>query len=153
MLPKKVLNFLKKEKITPKILTHKTVYTAFDKAKTLKISPSIVVKTIVVKLEKTIGLFLLPADKKLDFKKVKKISKKFSLLKETEIKKKFKGVKIGAIPPFGKLWGLPIFADTFLKNKKKIIVSGGNWNISLEISPKLLEKLAEEFKWIRISGK
>jgi hypothetical protein len=37
MVPKKILNFLKKSKVKYEIIKHKTVFTAFDKSQTLKV--------------------------------------------------------------------------------------------------------------------
>ena len=57
------------------------------------------------------------------------------------MKKNLKGVKVGAIPPFGSLWKLPTFVDKGLMKSSKIIVSAGNYNFSFKISPANLKKL------------
>jgi len=57
------------------------------------------------------------------------------------IKNKFKGVKVGAIPPFGNLWGLRTFIDNSLMREKEIILNGGNYNFSIKISSNQLKKI------------
>ncbi|MBU3999565.1 hypothetical protein KKG29_00070, partial [Patescibacteria group bacterium] len=47
---KNLEKLLKDAKAKYEVVKHKTVYTALDKAKTLKISPKEVVKTLVLKL-------------------------------------------------------------------------------------------------------
>ena len=96
---------------------------------------------------------LLPADKNLDKKKLKKVVnhwrkkegkktiKKISFATETWMKKNLKGVKVGAIPPFGNLWGLSTLIEKSLFKNKKIIVSGGDYSFSVEVSPKVFKKL------------
>lgn len=146
-IPKRIIDFLKKTKINYKILEHKKVFTAFDKSQTLKVSPKIIVKTLILKLNKSLAFLLLPADKKLDLRKVKKLGKKVELATENFVAKKIKGVKLGAIPPFGNLWKTKTLADKSLKRQKKIIINSGDWKFSFEISPKELEKAIDNLVW------
>ncbi|GAG36637.1 unnamed protein product, partial [marine sediment metagenome] len=60
-IPKKVVKFLAGVKHEP--VKHRTVYTAYDKAATLRISQKIVGKTLVVKLDREFALALIPANK------------------------------------------------------------------------------------------
>lgn len=142
-VPKKIINFLEKNKVKYEILKHRTVYTAFDKAATLKVSPKIVGKTLVVKLEKNPTLVLIPANKNLDKQKLKKIAKvkNIDFIKESWMKKNLKGVKIGAIPPFGNLWKLETFVDKGFFQNSKIIINSGDYNFSIKISPSVLKKI------------
>jgi len=146
-LPQKIKKFLEKQKIKYEILEHRTVYTAFDKSQTLKVSPKIVVKTLILRKDKDLIFVLIPADRKLDLKKIRKLGKKVKLVTERTIKNKIKGVKVGAIPPFGILWKAKTFADKILKKQKKIIVNGGNWQTSIKLSPKSLEKILPDLVW------
>ena len=168
-IPKKVINFLEKGKALPaaclpdrqgrqvkyEILKHRTVYTAFDKAKTLKISEKMVGKTLVLKMNPVgsrrlsfgasgkLAVVLIPANKKLDKGKIKKFvkTKKIEFASERLIKNKFKGVKVGAIPPFGNLWGMKTFIDNSLVKEKEIILNSGDYNFSIKISSNQLKKI------------
>jgi len=142
-IPKKIINFLKKNKIKYEPIEHRIVYTAFDKAATLKVPQKIVGKTLVVKLDKNPAIVLIPANKNLDKEKIKKIAKakKIDFLKEAWMKKNLKGVKLGAIPPFGSLWRLKTFIDRSLINQPKIIINGGSYNWSIKITPANSKKL------------
>jgi len=76
-IPKSLLNFLDKNKVKYEIIRHRTVYTAHDKAATLRLKPQIVAKSVVVKLDKKDHvLALLPANKNLDKKKFLKVINK-----------------------------------------------------------------------------
>jgi Ala-tRNA(Pro) deacylase len=135
-------------------LEHKKVFTAFDKSQTLKVPEKIVGKTLVVKFNNNLAIVLISANKNLDFKKLKKIlGKETKLVSEKLIKNKIKGVKLGAIPPFGGLWGMRTFVDKSLKREKKIILNSGDWQFSIEISPKNLEKLSKDLTWGNFSKK
>lgn len=150
-IAKKLIKFLSKVKYEP--IEHKIVYTAFDKAQTLKVPEKIVGKTLVVKINGNFGLVLIPANKILDkakFKKVinnwlkrtnQKTIKEIGFATELWMKKNLKGVKVGAIPPFGNLWGLPTFIDKSLLQNPKIIINAGDYNASIKITSSLFKKL------------
>lgn len=137
MIPAKVIKFLDATKTKYETLGHKTVFTAHDKAATLKAPEKQIGKTLVVKLDNQLALVLIPANRNLDKKKVIKVAKakKMDFVTERLIKGKIKGAKVGAVPPFGALWKIPTFADrNFLKNSK-IIVSSGDYNYSFKMTP------------------
>ena len=160
---KKIISFLEKNKVKYEILKHRTVYTAFDKAKTLKIPEKMVGKTLVLKTDGKLAMVLIPANKNLDLQKFKKLAKalpaaclpdrqgrpvkKIDFASERLIKNKFKGVKVGAIPPFGlqparhPTKKILTFIDKSLLKNPKIIVNGGNYNFSIKISSNQLKKI------------
>ena len=142
-IPKKLIKFLDSLKVKYELIKHRTVYTAYDKAQTLKASQKIVGKTLVMKMDKQVGLVLIPANKNLDKGKLKKVArtKNIDFVKEAWMKKRLIGVKVGAIPPFGNLWKLPTFVDRSLINQSKIIINGGDYNWSIKISPASFKKL------------
>lgn len=152
-IAKKIINYLNSLKIKYREISHKTVYTAFDKAKTLRIPLKNIGKNLIMKIDKDLALVLIPANKNLDLGKLKKTInawrkktnqkavKNISFIKEAFIKKNLKGVKVGAIPPFGDLWKLPSFIEKSLTRVKEIIVSGGDYKISFGIKKSDLKKL------------
>lgn len=145
-IPQKVIKFLDSAKIKYEPIEHRTVFTAYDKAQTLKVPEKIIGKTLVVKFNKSYALVLIPANKNLDKVKLKKVIndwrkkinekpiKTIDFVTEAWMKKNLKGVKIGAIPPFGSLWKFPTFIDKSLINQPKIVVNGGDWNWSIKIN-------------------
>ncbi|MFC1789778.1 aminoacyl-tRNA deacylase [Patescibacteria group bacterium] len=152
-IPQKIIKHLNIKKIKYEILEHKTAYTAYDKAATLKIKPGMVVKTLILKTDKDLILVLIQGNKNLDIGKTKKVVndwkkkqglktvKKIDFISETVIKNKFKGVKIGVIPPFGDLWKLPVFTDRGLVNLQRAIISAGVHESSVRLNGNDLKKI------------
>ncbi len=153
---KKLEKFLEKNKIKCELICHRKVFTALDKAITLRVKPKTVGKTLVLKLGSPAGgfaLVLIPANKNLDKGKFKEFINKqrkkeglaavknVDFTTEPWIKKNLKGIKIGAIPPFGNLWKMRTFFDKGLLREKSILVSAGDHNHSLKISPKIFQKI------------
>jgi len=143
MIPSKIINFLDKSKVKYEKIEHRTVYTAYDKAATLRVSEKIIGKTLVVKFDKTYALVLIPANKNLDKEKLKKIAKTRSadFAKENWMKKNFKGIKMGTTPPFGIIWKIQTFIDKSLIKEPKIFVNSGDYNWSIKIKGSTLKNL------------
>jgi len=143
-------------KVKYELVEHRTVYTAFDKAQTLKVPEKIVGKTLVVKINGDFALVLISAHQILDkakFKKTlnnwrkklkQKLIKEINFATEDWMKKHLIGAKVGTVPPFGNLWQIATFVEKSLFKNKKIIVNAGNYNISIEINPNLFKKLIPE---------
>ncbi|MFH0791684.1 MAG: YbaK/EbsC family protein [bacterium] len=146
-----------------KLINHRTVYTAYDKATTLKVKPDMIVKTLAVKADKEIYIVAIPGNRNLDIIRLKKelnvlrkknkekIFQKIDFLKEGIIKQSFKEIKVGAIPPFGSLWKLNTVIDKPLLRQKKLLISAGNYEESLEISPTELKKIVPDIIALNVS--
>lgn len=147
-IPKKILDYLKKNKIKYEPIVHRVVYTAYDLAQTLKEKLSNVAKTLVIKTEKGYALLVLPASKIADLKKLKKILKvkKIEIAKEKVMKEFFK-IKPGTITPFATLHKkVPLYIDKGLLKAKKIIVRAGSYTDSLRLKLKDFLKLEKPIK-------
>jgi Ala-tRNA(Pro) deacylase len=167
-ISKKLTKILEKNKTKYELIEHRTVYTAYDKAATLKVPKKIIGKTLIMKVDpiekpprrrinslrgesasyrasKGYVLVLIPANKNLDKVKLRKAAraKSVDFAKEAWAKKNLKGVKVGAVPPFGILWKLPTFIDRSLMNQPKIIINGGDYNWSIKINPTVLKKIPD----------
>lgn len=151
-IPQKIIKFLEKEKIKYEPIEHRIVYTAYDKAITLRVSPKIIGKTLILKTDKDFAFVLVPANKNLDKLKFKKLInnwrrktnqkpiKNIDFVSESWMKKNLKGIKLGSVPPLGNLFGFPTFVDNSLMKSSKIIINGGDHNWSIKITPAVLKK-------------
>jgi len=158
-IPKQILSYLEKNKIKYEAIEHRPVFTAWDLVQTLHLKkPEEAVKTLIFNIDNEHVLILLPPNKNFDKAKFKNLMnglrkkqglkgvKKMDFVKEAWMKKNIKIGKLGAVPPFGKLLGLPVFADNIVLKQKKVLVSGGDHNISLKISIKDFIKSEEPIK-------
>ena len=92
-IPSKISKFLDKAGVKYEAIQHRTVYTAYDKAATLKVHLKTIGKTLLLFLDKNPAIVLIPANKNLDKSRLKKIAKakKIDFLSERVIKNKLKG--------------------------------------------------------------
>jgi prolyl-tRNA editing enzyme YbaK/EbsC (Cys-tRNA(Pro) deacylase) len=154
---KKIEKFLNDNKIKYEVILHKKVFTAIDKAATLKIKQKLSGKTLVLRADKDFVVALIPANKNLNKDALKKTInflrkklgntaiKKIDFASETQIKKVFKGAKTGAVVPFGVVWRKVLFVDKSFLKEKAIFINSGDYFQSLKISPKIFQKLPDCF--------
>ena len=136
-IPKKVESYLKKTNKKFEEISHKTVYTAYDLAQTLKKELKSIAKTLVIQADKAYILAIVPASARLDLKKLKKALgvKKISIPDEKIMIKVFR-VKPGAISAFGKLHKVKTVIDKSLTKVKDIILQTGSFTDSVRMKVK-----------------
>jgi len=147
-VPKNLLTYLDKNKTKYAVIPHKTVYTAYDTAQTLRKKLEEIAKNLLLKADRFYILAILPASKNVDLKKLKSIIEKnlkhkigkLDLPKEKVMTQIFK-VKPGALPAFGAINQLPVYLDKALYKVKKAIFTSGSFEDSIEMALKDFEKL------------
>jgi len=141
-IPKRLFNYLQKGKINFEPVMHKTVFTAFDLARTLRVDFKEVAKTLVVKGDNNYYIVMLSAAQMLDFGQLKKLLKvkKIEIAREKVMETVFK-IPMGTITPFAGFYKTPLCLEKGLLKMKKIVVGGGSYNDAIKIKPADLVKL------------
>lgn len=136
---KKIQSLLKQNSCWFEVFKHEPVKTSEE---ALKVTPSYALnqgaKTIIVRVKKAGGekqfmMLVFPAHLKFDNKKVKMLlgAKDIRFATEQEVLSLTNGVKLGAIPPFGSLFGLEVIVDNKLFKNEKIVFSAGDRKLSI----------------------
>jgi len=96
---------------------------AFEEA----ISPHRVAKTIVFSSDKGFGMAVVPADSFLDLPEIRFVLGlgHIRLATEDELGRLFPDSEVGAMPPFGNLYGIPVFVDANLAEAEVIAFNAG----------------------------
>ncbi len=148
IFPKKLSAYLKSKGLDPKVLEHRTAYTAIDAANTLKRKLNEIVKSLLVKADDYYYIVCLPADHNLDFKKIKSAIEgvaggkvKTLLIPDEKTMSKVLKIKNEGLTAFGGLYEVPVVVEKKLSNLKKAVFSSGNFNHSVEMGVKQFSKL------------
>ena len=144
--PKKVAAFMEKSGVKYEAIVHRTVFTAFDKAATMRVKTAAIAKVLVLKADKDLIMAVVGGDKNLDIDKLQKMAKakKIDFAKEKAIGEVFKGIDPGAVPPFSGLWSMKLFCDKKILESPKLILSAGSYETSLKMAPGAFKKLNAE---------
>lgn len=143
-VPAKVQKYLEKNAYRYEALPHRTVFTAYDLAQTLKVPLEKIAKVLLVRADKDFALIVVAAKRRLDFAKIKKALKVKSvkIASEKDMVKHFK-VKAGAMTAFGKLHGAMIAFDRSLAKEAQALFPSGDFQLALRMSPKQVVKNEE----------
>lgn len=141
----KLKDFLDSSKIKYTTISHSPAYTAQQVAASAHIPGKEMAKTVVVKLDGKIAMAVLPASYKVDFDLLKQAvgASKVELASEQEFKDMFPGCEVGAMPPFGNLYGLDVFVAESLTEDEEIAFKACSHKELIRMAFKDYEKLAK----------
>ncbi len=138
-----LMKYLSGKGIVPKVLDHKTVYTAIDAANTLKRRMDEIVKSLLVKADNYYYIVCLPANQNLDFAKIKQaIEKQVGVKVKTvqipseKVMREILKLKDEGVTAFGGYHNLPILAEKKLAGLSRAVFSSGSFDRSLELKVK-----------------
>ncbi len=141
---KKLKDFLEKENVKYVSVYHSIAYTAQEIAQSVHVKGREMAKTVMVKLDGKLAMAVLPASHQVDFERLKKSSgaQRAILATEKEFGDFFPGCDIGAMPPFGNLYGMDVFFSEALTQDKEIAFNAGSHYELIRLAYKDFERLA-----------
>jgi Ala-tRNA(Pro) deacylase len=130
MRASRVKDFLETNHIVYSTIVHPTSYTAQGTAAYAHVPGHELAKTVVVKADSQLVMAVLPASAQLDLAAFKKLTnaKAVALAAEPEFGTKFPDCDLGAMPPFGNLYGIPVYVEARLAEDKEIAFNAGTHN-------------------------
>jgi Ala-tRNA(Pro) deacylase len=104
------------------VISHSPAFTAQGIAALAHVPGKELAKTVMVKLDDKLVMAVLPASFHVDLGMLKKETnaKTAQLASEADFKDRFAECETGAMPPFGNLYGIEVFADETLAKDKEI---------------------------------
>ena len=125
---KKLKDYLEKNGVSYEVGFHPEVFTAQEIAATQHIPGKEMAKVVMVKADGKMLMLVLPASYQIDMKKLKKVlkAKKVGISKEKQFEELFPDCEVGAMPPFGNLYNLEVWADQVLTEDASIVFQAGN---------------------------
>ena len=124
----KLKTFLDDNKIKYVSIIHSQAFTAQETAESAHIPGNEMAKTVIVKVDDNLTMIVLPASEKIDLELVKSAinAGKVELATEKEFEDMFPSCEIGAMPPFGNLYGMPVYVEESLANNENIAFNAGS---------------------------
>jgi Ala-tRNA(Pro) deacylase len=106
-----------------------------------------------VKIDGVLAMAVLPASYTVDLSLLQAVTgaKSVMLAKESEFKGRFPECEIGAMPPFGSLYGMDVYVDEGLTKDEKIAFNGGSHYEALQIAYADFERLVKP-KVLKFTG-
>jgi Ala-tRNA(Pro) deacylase len=130
----RIEQFLRRHGAAFDVLRHEPVYTSAEAAAVRGTKLASGAKALVCKADAGWVMFVMPADRRLASKQVRKARawKSIRFADKQEVLD-LTGLAPGAIPPFGSLFGLPTLCDRALGEHERINFNAGDHSISVSM--------------------
>jgi len=128
MPTKQLAEFLDSHHIKYTTTFHSLAYTAQGIAALTHTPGEEMAKTVIVKIDDKLAMAVLPAACHVDLAMLRAgaAARTIGLAHEIEFMDKFPGCEIGAMPPFGNLYGMRVFVDESLTTDQEIAFNAGS---------------------------
>jgi Ala-tRNA(Pro) deacylase len=145
---KKLREFLDTNGVKYVSIVHSKAYTAQTIAAASHIPGKELAKTVMVLLDGKMAMAVLPASYQVNFDLLKKATgaKKVELAGEGEFKNMFPECEVGAMPPFGNLYGMEVFVAESLAEDDEIAFNAGSHTELIKLHYEDFEKLVKPKK-------
>ena len=100
-------------------------------------------KTVMVKMDNKLAMAVLPANCKVDFQLLKEAAgaNQVELAREQDFQTQFPDCEVGAMPPFGNLYGMEVYVEEALKQDDEIGFNAGTHSEIIILAYKDFENL------------
>jgi Ala-tRNA(Pro) deacylase len=137
--------YLRDEQVSFQIQHHPVAYTAQEIAASEHIPGRMLAKAVIVVADDQLVLLALPADSRVDLVKAAAVLgvQAVRLAREEEFEAVFPDCAVGAMPPFGNLYGLPVYVDKTLAEYDTIAVQAGSYTDTISLRYADFERLVQ----------
>ena len=132
------------ERVTYELKQHLEAFTAQQVAATEHVSGYWVAKVVMVVSDGMLVMLVLPAPFRVDLVRLKEAlgAGVVRLGREDEFANLFPDCEVGAMPPFGNLYGVPVYVDAALAKDPFVVFNAGSHRETLTIAYADFERLA-----------
>ena len=118
----KLKEYLEEQRVKYESISHSPTYTSQKTAASAHIPGKDLAKTVIIRVDGKMAMAVLPAPRQIDFARLKEGlgGANVELASEEDFRDKFPGCEVGAMPPFGNLYDMPVFADEQLSADEEI---------------------------------
>jgi Ala-tRNA(Pro) deacylase len=120
-------DYLDRERVHYDVLSHSEAFRAAEIAHALQTPEKEMAKVVIVKVQERFVMTVLPASWNVDLHRLRTVfgTHEVRLATEDEIRGLFPDCELGAMPPFGILYGVPVYVDQSLTEDEEIVFQAG----------------------------
>jgi Ala-tRNA(Pro) deacylase len=139
----KLIDYLDENGVKYVVLRHSQAFTAQEVAAAAHVPGGELAKTVMVKLDGKMAMAVVPASRHVVFERLQEASGagEVELAGEDEFQALFPSCELGAVPPFGNLWEMPVWMDESLSDDPEIAFSAGTHTELVRLSREDYERL------------
>lgn len=125
---RRLKEFLDNNRVKYSIITHPMAFTAHEIAAAAHISGYELAKAVILKADGKLVMAVIPASYKINVGVLSELvgTCNVSLADEHEFQYRFPDCEVGAMPPFGNLWHMEVYASERLSYNEHIVFNAGS---------------------------
>lgn len=141
----KLKEFLDHEGVKYAGISHVPAYTMQQVAASAQVPARQLAKTVIVKLDGEMAMAVLPASQKVIMQDLGDMTgaENVKFATEAEFEKHFPDCEIGAMPPFGNLYGMEVFVAESLAGNEEIAFTAGSHSEVIRMSYADFDRLVQ----------
>jgi Ala-tRNA(Pro) deacylase len=142
---RRLKELLDEARVSYEVYNHPLAYTAQEIAAQQHFSGKEMAKVVVLDVDGHLVMGVIPGSQRINLNTAKASlgAKAVKLATEAEFISRFPECEIGAMPPFGNLFGLPVVVDPALDKDEHIYFNAGNHVQTVRLSYKDFARLIE----------
>src|ERR1041384_3720958 len=142
---KKLKEFLDENRVKYVSIQHSKAYTAQEVAASAHVPGKSLAKVVIVELDGDMAMAVLPANRKIVLQDLREItgSDQVKFVAEEKFKDRFPDCEIGAMPPFGNLYGMEVYAAESLGENEEIAFNAGSHEEIIKLSFRDFDRLVQ----------
>ena len=145
-------NYLERQGIGYDEMTHPRTETSSGTAKAAHVPGRFMAKSVVVHHELGYALAVVPSSNRVELETLQELlGKRLGLAAENEIAKVFDDCDLGAIPPIGAAYGVPVVVEESLVNAPDVYFEGGDHATLVHVTGEAFRKLMNDGRKARFS--
>lgn len=128
MTTQRLEQYLRAHDVRFDTVPHDHTITTLDAARRAHLASHDVAKTVMVKLDGRLAMAVIPANEWISLEALRQGAgaRSASLASESEFSECFPECEVGAMPPFGNLYGMEVYAADTLSHDHSIAFNAGN---------------------------
>ncbi|HEY6952719.1 MAG TPA: YbaK/EbsC family protein [Bacteroidota bacterium] len=140
---RKLTEYLDDKKVKYMLVSHPVSFTAQEIAQSAHISGEEIAKTVIVWMDGSMVMVVLPGSHMIDFVLLRSQcgARDIELANELEFMDRFPECEIGAMPPFGNLFNMKVFAASSLRERPEIVFNAGSHREMVSMAYEDFERL------------
>ena len=128
MTSQRLQEFLTEQQVDFHTVTHPHAFTAVQTAASAHIDSHAMAKTVMVRVDGKLAMAVLPSNEWLDIERLRAAAgaREVRLASEAEFRDRFPECEVGAMPPFGNLYGMEVYVADSMAEDERIAFNAGN---------------------------
>jgi Ala-tRNA(Pro) deacylase len=142
---KRLKAFLEDNNVGYEMIPHPTAYTSAALGAVTHTPGKEIAKTVMINVDGVLAMVVVPGSKHVNLRALKSTlgAREVAIAAEEEFAHVFPDCEVGAMPPFGNLYGLCIYVDEVLTRDEEIAFNAGNHRELFRLKYKDFERLTQ----------